>query len=247
MQTIYMSMRIALVIILLVGVSFNGIAQSLVVQNSKKHFATVYTQGLIINDNMVWESSGLYGKSMVTQWDLDTGKVIKQKKLDRKYFAEGLTELNGKLFLLTWKAGVAFELDKQTLEITDKHHYKGEGWGLTTDGKQLIMSNGSDSIQFIDPETFKVERIIRVHMDRVLIYNLNELEWINGMIWANIYTTDYIVVIDPKTGSVSKKFYLPHLLGKKSKKPGVLNGIAYDKVTKKTWVTGKNWPLLFQM
>jgi glutamine cyclotransferase len=222
-------------------------AQLLGELNSKKHFAAVYTQGLIINDNMVWESSGLYGQSMITQWDLDTGKVIKQKKLDKKYFAEGLTELNGKLFLLTWKAGVAFEIDKQTLEITDKHYYKGEGWGLTTDGKQLIMSNGTDSIQFLDPETFEVERIIRVHMDRVLIYKLNELEWIDGMIWANVYTTDYIVVIDPKTGSVSNKFYLPQLLGDKGKNSGVLNGIAYDKVTKKIWVTGKNWPLLFQM
>ena len=224
--------------------SFIANAQSLPDVKSKPHFAKVFTQGLIIKDNIVWESSGLYGKSLLTKWDLNTGKILKQKKIEKRYFAEGLTELNGSLFLLTWKAGVAFEINQDTLETIKKHHYTGEGWGLTSNGKQLIMSNGSDSLQFINPQTFKLEKTIHVHVENAAIRNLNELEWIDGMIWANIYQTDYIVVIDPETGLVVKNYYLPHLL--KGRKPGVLNGIAYDKVQKKIWVTGKNWPLLFE-
>ncbi|MBL4772869.1 MAG: glutaminyl-peptide cyclotransferase [Alcanivoracaceae bacterium] len=222
-------------------------AQPLIEFKSKPHFANVFTQGLIINDNIVWESSGLYGRSLLTKWDLNTGKILKQKKIEAKYFAEGLTELSGHLFMLTWKKGIAFEIDKETLQTIKTHHYQGEGWGLTTNGRQLIMSNGTDSLQFINPQSFKVERVVRVHLDKTFIYNLNELEWINGMVWANVYQTDYIVVIDPATGLVTNKYHLPHLLKGWGKKPGVLNGIAYDKVQNKIWVTGKNWPLLFEL
>ncbi len=212
---------------------------------SVPHFEPVFTQGLIIEDNIVWESSGLYGKSLLTQWDLTTGKILQQKKIDKKYFAEGLTELNDKLYMLTWRAGIAFEFDKNSLTIIKKHHYTGEGWGLTTDGQQLIMSNGSEVIQFINPDTFKVQRSIQVHSGQSVIRNINELEWINGKIWANVYQTDYIIVIDPETGLIEENFHLPNLLA--GKKPGVLNGIAYDPKQHKIWVTGKNWPSLFEL
>lgn len=220
-------------------------AQSLPDTKVKLHFAKVFTQGLIIEDGTVWESSGLYGKSMLTKWDLKTGKVIKQRKFDDKYFAEGLAELNGHLFMITWKEGTAFEINKETLETIRKFKYKGEGWGLTSNGEELIMSNGSEKLQFIDSKTFIPNKIITVKIGKILIKNLNELEWVNGKIWANIYQTDYIVVIDPGSGEIVNKFHLPHLL--KGKKPGVLNGIAYDATQNKIWVTGKKWPYLFEL
>ena len=221
-------------------------AQSVVNPNSKAHFSEVFTQGLIIKNNIVWESSGLYGKSLLTKWNLNTGKIIKQKKMPNKYFAEGITELNGRLYQLTWKAGVAFEIDMETLDTIKQHRYRGEGWGLTTNGKQLIMSNGSDVLQFINPETFKTESNVRVHIGQSPIFNLNELEWIKGKIWANVYQTDYIIVIEPLTGEVIDKYYLPNLLSKSIKKPGVLNGIAYDESNGKIWITGKKWPFLYE-
>ena len=222
-------------------------AQAIAPYPSVPHFSPVFTQGLIIDDNIVWESSGLYGESMLTKWDLLTGKIIKQKKLEDKYFAEGLTELNGHLFMITWREQTAFEFDKDSLELVNTFKFSGEGWGLTTDGKQLIMSNGSSTLQFVDPKTFKIIGKTRVHKGSSTISRLNELEYIDGLIWANVYQTDYIVVINPISGSVVKTFYLPDLLDDKTPKPGVLNGIAYDKKTKKTWVTGKLWPLLFEL
>ena len=227
-------------------VVFVSHAQLLASPPSKAHFSKVFTQGLIIKNNIVWESSGLYGKSLLTKWNLDTGKVIKQRKLANKYFAEGLTELNGHLYQLTWKAGIAFEIDMNTLATIKQHSYQGEGWGLTANGTQLIMSNGSDVLQYINPVTFKTESSIKVHIGQSPINNLNELEWINGMIWANVYQTDYIVVIDPRTGEVMDKYYLPNLLSSNIKKPGVLNGIAYDESNGKIWITGKKWPFLYE-
>jgi glutamine cyclotransferase len=213
--------------------------------DARLHFSPVFTQGLIIHDNTVWESSGLYGKSMLTKWNLKTGRILKQRKFDDNYFAEGLTELNGRLFMITWKENTAFEIDKDSLQILKTYKYHGEGWGLTSDGKQLIMSNGTAEIQFINAQNFKTTRTIKAHIGDVNIPQLNELEWIEGEIWANVYQTDYIVVIDPISGEITNKYYLPNLL--KGRKPGVLNGIAFDKATKKTWVTGKNWPMLFQL
>lgn len=233
--------------LLLLGFSALSFAQMLEEKQTKKHFDAVFTQGLIIQDNIVWESSGLYGKSLLTKWNLETGKVIKQRKFDKKYFAEGLTELNGKLYMITWREQTAFEIDKETLETLKIFNYVGEGWGLTDDNKQLIMSNGTSTIQFINPETFKVDKTINVHINGSPLNRLNELEFIDGKIWANVYQTDYIVVIDPSTGAVTNNHHLPNLLKNYMRKPGVLNGIAYDEVTKKTWVTGKKWPSLFEL
>ncbi len=241
----YLRQTSAFIVFIACLTTYSSSAQLLTKPNSVDHFAPVFTQGLIIQDNKVWESSGLYGKSMLTQWDLKTGQIIKQQKIDNKYFAEGLTELNGKLYMLTWKAGVAFVFDQHSLEPIGKHHYTGEGWGLTDNGTSLVMSNGSDVIQFIDPETFKLEKSIQVHSDGSPVRYLNELEWINGKIWANVYQTDYIIIIDPETGAVEDHYHLPNLLS--GRKPGVLNGIAYDQEQHNIWVTGKNWPSLFEL
>ena len=222
-------------------------AQSITSPNSKKHSTACFTQGLVIHENIVWESCGGFGVSQLKKWNLETGEVISRNRLDKKYFAEGLTELNGDIYVLTWKAQKAFKVDKDTLEITKEFQYKGEGWGITQDGTNLIMSNGSNVLQFINPETFEVIKTIKVTVGGSDLPYLNELEWIDGKIWANVFQTDYIVVIDPTSGVVVNKYHLPNLLKDTIKKPGVLNGIAYDKATKKTWVTGKNWPLLFEL
>ena len=219
-------------------------AQALPQNKAKLHFAKVFTQGLIVEDGIAWESSGLYGKSMLTKWNLKTGRVIKQRKFDDKIFAEGLTQLNGHLYMVTWKENTAFEIDKTSLETIRTFRYKGEGWGLTSNKQQLIMSNGSATLQFIDASNFKTTKTITAKIGDTPIKNLNELEWIGGKIWANVYQTDYIVVIEPNSGQIVKKFYLPNLL--KGRKPGVLNGIAYDASQKKIWITGKNWPYVFQ-
>lgn len=217
-------------------------------EHSLPHDPTCFTQGLVVKDNLVWESCGLYGKSRIINWNLTTGKVINEKPVEAKYFAEGLTELNGKLYMLTWQSQIAFEINPDTLETTKEFHYEGQGWGLTTDGKSLIMSNGSNALQFINPKDFSVEKTILVNLDGTPVYYLNELEWIDGKIWANVFQSDYIVVINPTTGKIFQRFTLPYLLKNKNiKKPGVLNGIAKDIKTNKIWVTGKNWPLIFEM
>jgi len=229
---------------LLLG-SITAHGQLLDSEKIKKHYANAFTQGLIIQDNIVWESSGLYGKSSLTKWDLNTGKVIKQKKLADEYFAEGLTEHNGKLYLVTWQEKTAFKIDKETLKTIQTFSYQGEGWGLTSNGEHIIMSNGTDLIQFINADDFKTVKTIKVHIKGKPLMHLNELEFIKGYIWANVWRTDYIVVIDPDTGAVVKSHHLPNLLKNYMRKPGVLNGIAFDKVTNKIWVTGKKWPSLF--
>ncbi len=231
---------------LILGVS-HTVAEPLKERASVPHFSKCYTQGLIIQNGLVWESCGQFGESQLIHWELSTQKIIKQVKFDDKYFAEGLTEINGRLFVLTWRAGVAFEIDKQSLKTVETHQYQGEGWGLTTDGKLLIMSNGKDVLQFIDPDDFTVKHSINVTINGKPVHQLNELEWIEGKIYANVYGIDYIVVIDPETGVVTDKHHLPNLLKNVFRKPGILNGIAYDKSTKKIWITGKNWPKMFEL
>ncbi len=234
-----------LIVSLLMSLATN--AQKIIERDTVEHFSECFTQGLEIKDNIVWESCGGYGKSKIFQWDLKSKKVLKQMPLEAKYFAEGLTQLNDSLFLITWKAGIALELDPKTLQVKRNHRYKGQGWGLTNNNKQLIMSNGSNKIQFIDPINFKVTKTIEVSINGTPIPNLNELEYINGKIWANVYQSNYIVIIDPETGTIENNYHLPNLLKNNIKKPGVLNGIAYDEVLDKIWVTGKNWPLLFNL
>ncbi len=209
------------------------------------HDPKVFTQGFIINDHIAWESSGLYNKSFIRQWDLRSGEVLQQLALDDDLFAEGLTELDGQLYLITWRAGKAFKINPNDLQVVTEYRYQGEGWGLTTDGKQLIMSNGSSQLQFIDPKDFSVKKRVQVQLQGQQVSGLNELEWIGGQVWANVFQTDFIVVIDPDTGAITERYHLPKLLGIPRKQPGVLNGIAYDEVHKKIWITGKNWPVVF--
>ena len=213
------------------------------------HLRTSYTQGLQFVDGELWEGTGEYGRSQLLRTDLATGKVLRSKKLSKEEFGEGITILGDKIYQLTWLNGKMHTYDKATLRHLATHTYKGEGWGLTSDGEKLYMSDGTNYIRVLNPETLAQERRIGVTLRGESLQYLNELEWIDGKIWANVYTTDHIVIINPKNGVVEGIINLSGILPEKERdyKTDVLNGIAYDKATKRIFVTGKNWSKLFEI
>jgi glutaminyl-peptide cyclotransferase len=213
------------------------------------HDSSAFTQGLIVRDGQFLESTGQYGQSSVRRVSIATGAVRKRIPLDASYFGEGLTELNGTVYVLTWQNQKGLKLDAGTLNVTATFTYAGEGWGLTTDGNKLYMSNGSDMIAVHREGTFAFERFITVTLNGSPLRNLNELEWIDGALWANVWQTDQIVRIDTSTGFVTDIVDLTTLYPQHVRGPyaDVLNGIAYDAETKALYVTGKNWPTIFQI
>ena len=213
------------------------------------HSTTSYTQGLQFVDGELWEGTGEYGRSRIMRTDLATGKILESKSNPRDEFGEGITLLGDKIYQLTWLNGKLHIYDRKTLKHLATHRYKGEGWGLTSDGTKLYMSDGTHSIHILNPETLEVERRFSVTLRGESLSNLNELEWIEGKIWANVYTTNYIVIIDPESGVVEGVINLAEILPASEYRPNtdVLNGIAYDKATKRIFVTGKNWSKLFEI
>ncbi|MEP6763400.1 MAG: glutaminyl-peptide cyclotransferase [Gemmatimonadaceae bacterium] len=213
------------------------------------HDTDAYTEGLLIHEGRMFESTGQPGKSFVREVDLKTGASIRQHNIDAKYFGEGIIIFDDKLYELTWKDGIGFIYDWKTFKPLSEFHYEGQGWALTTDGKSLIMSNGSSVIAFRDPATFKVTSAITVTDHDVPVEKLNELEWIKGEIWANVWETDQIARIDPANGHVVGWIDLAGILPAADKKGGedVLNGIAYDAKNDRIFVTGKNWSKLFEI
>ena len=213
------------------------------------HMRTSYTQGLQFIDGELWEGTGEYGRSQLLRTDLASGKVLQSKKLSKEEFGEGITVLGDKIYQLTWLNGKMHIYDKATLRHLATHTYKGEGWGLTSNGEKLYMSDGTHAIRIINPETMQQERLIKVTLRGESLQYLNELEWIDGKIWANIYTTDHIVIINPENGVVEGVINLSGILPEKERdgKTDVLNGIAYDEATKRIFVTGKNWSKLFEI
>ena len=213
------------------------------------HSRTSYTQGLQFVDGELWEGTGEYGRSRILCTDLATGKVLQSKKLPKEEFGEGITILGDKIYQLTWLEGKLHIYDKATLRHLATHTYKGEGWGLTTDGERLYMSDGSNYIRILNPETMKQEGRFGVTLRGESLQYLNELEWIDGKIWANVYTTDHIVIINPENGVVEGVIDLSGILPEKERdsRTDVLNGIAYDKATKRIFVTGKNWSKLYEI
>ena len=214
------------------------------------HSTTAYTQGLQYVGGQLWEGTGQHGESVVQRIDLATGKADVVVRLPRSEFGEGITLLGDRLYQLTWQSNTAhvYDLTKGCGKIRD-HRYPGEGWGLTTDGKKLYMSDGTASIHTVDPETFRREKRTTVTYKGVPVEYLNELEWIGGKIWANVYTTDQIVIIDPSTGIVEGIVDLTGLLPETevTETTDVLNGIAYDAERDRIFVTGKNWSKLFEI
>ena len=212
------------------------------------HDVTSYTQGLFFNDGKFYESTGQYGTSTFRQVDLETGTALRKLDFDGKYFVEGSVMLDGDLFILTWTNRVAFIYDSSTLEYKSTRRYPREGWGLTTDGKSLVTSDGSSNIYFMDKD-FKVEKTLKVKMNGRPLNNLNELEWIDGRIWANVYLTDMIVIINPSSGNVEASIDCTGLLPRhlRTRETDVLNGIAKDPVSGKIYLTGKNWKRLYEI
>ncbi|HUQ51465.1 MAG TPA: glutaminyl-peptide cyclotransferase [Gammaproteobacteria bacterium] len=212
------------------------------------HDPNAFTQGLAIEAGRLYEGTGQYGASTVRRVDLQSGRPEKQRALNQRYFGEGIAILGGLLYQITWQNNVVVVYDLETFEVERTMQYDGEGWGLTHDGRELIMSDGSATIRFRDPKTFAVTREIEVRADGAPLRQLNELEYIDGEIWANIRYDDRIARISPANGAVLGFIDLATLYPQSARtSEAVLNGIAYDAAAKRLFVTGKNWPQLYEI
>ena len=212
------------------------------------HDTESYTQGLFFHEGQLYESTGLNGKSSFRKVDLSTGKALEKMNFDKKYFIEGSVIWNDNLYILTWESRMAFVYDAGTLEYKSSWKYPREGWGITTDGKHLIASDGTANLYFMN-ENFAQMKKILVTIDGRPVRFLNELEYIDGKIWANVYTSDEIVIINPKDGKIEGvidcRGLLPSSL--RSSSTDVLNGIAYNEIDGKIYLTGKNWPRMYEI
>jgi len=213
------------------------------------HDTTAYTQGLVYRDGQLYESTGQLGRSQVRRVNLETGRVEAAVSLPDDRFGEGLELLGGKLYQLTWQTNVGYVYEASTLALVDSFTYEGEGWGLATDGTSLIMSDGTARLRYLDPETFEVTQEVSVNDQGSALTSINELEYIDGVLYANIYQSERMVRVDPTTGEVQAWFNLRGLLPseERSRNTDVLNGIAYNEETGLLLVTGKFWPALFEI
>jgi len=212
------------------------------------HATNAYTQGLFYEGGYLYESTGQNGASSVRKLDAKTGEILKKTDVDAKYFAEGITLLDKKIYQLTWITNTGFIYDFLSLKQIGTFEYFGQGWGLCTNGKYLIMSDGTNALRFLDPKTFRTDRTIMVIDEEGMpLRSINELEYINDEIWANVYMHNYIVVINPEDGKVKRSIDLSSLESKITIGPetDVLNGIAYDKKRDEFYFTGKNWNKIF--
>jgi glutaminyl-peptide cyclotransferase len=216
---------------------------------SLPHDTTSFTEGFFYHGGAFYESTGRNGQSLMRRVDPATGAVRKEVKLGQEYFGEGLSMLGGKLYQLTWQTHVGFVYDTATFKQLATFPIESEGWGMTTDGTSLIASDGTQTIRFIDPATFRTTRTIDVVDGSDPVINVNELEWIRGEIWANVWKTSRIARIDPRDGHVKGWLDLDGMLppGSVTNEEAVLNGIAYDAAGDRVWVTGKLWPRIFQI
>ena len=217
---------------------------------SLPHDPEAFLQGLVWNDGGFYESTGQYGASSLRRVEYPSGKIIKQVKLAPDLFGEGLALVEDRLVQLTWTTKRGFVYDRETFKVLREFTYQNEGWGLTYDGKDLIMSDGSDQLTYLDAETYQPKRVLKVTRDGRPVMQLNELEFIEGEIWANVWHQDVILRIDPATGQVKKFLDLrgiisPEMLG--GNPEAVLNGIAYDANARRIFVSGKLWPQIFEI
>jgi len=219
------------------------------VVNSFPHDRKAFTQGLVYDNGKLYESTGQETESSLREVDLQTGKVIRQLNLESSLFGEGISILNERIYHVTWRSKVGFVYDRSTFKLINKIYYQTEGWGLTTIDNKLIMSDGTNVLGFYEPESFTSVSRIEVYDNEKKIDSLNELEYINGEIWANIWMSDLIARIDPLSGKVNGYVDLKGLLpeSEKTGETNVLNGIAYDRKARRIFVTGKNWPRLYEI
>lgn len=219
------------------------------VVNVFPHDRGSFTQGLVYYKGFLYEGTGQETRSSLRKTDLISGEVLNQHNLDSKFFGEGITVFDGKIYQLTWQTKVGFVYDLETFRMLNKFYYQTEGWGLTTMGDKLVMSDGSNIMYFIDPAMFVPVARIEVYDNKSKVTDLNELEYIKGEIWANIWNTDIIARIDPVSGKVLAYIDLKGIMNDPSfdTSVNVLNGIAFDSENERIFVTGKNWPKLFEI
>ena len=218
------------------------------VVNVYPHDRDAFTQGLLFRDGVLYESTGLNGRSSLRRVQLETGRVLQQASVEPRYFAEGLTDWGSRLIQLTYQTNVGFVYDRTSFKRLQTFNYTGEGWGLAHDDRQLIMSDGSSTLRFLDPQTFAVTRRLPVSDGGQPVRDLNELEFIDGQIYANVWQTDRIAMIAPDTGRIAGWINLAGLLpASAAASADVLNGIAWDAQRRRLFVTGKLWPSLFEI
>jgi glutamine cyclotransferase len=219
------------------------------VVRSSPHDPDAFVQGLLWRDGGFFESTGRLGRSTLRRVEWPSGRVSRRVALPPDVFGEGLALVENRLVQLTWRSGRGFVYDLPTLRLLHEFRYEGEGWGLTHDGKSLILSDGSDVLTYLDPQRFVPTRRLPVTWNGRPVHRLNELEFVDGEVWANVWHTDVIVRIDPASGRVSSYLDMSGLLpaDRRSEPEAVLNGIAYDPATRRVFVTGKLWPLLFEI
>lgn len=217
--------------------------------NVYPHDSNAYTQGLIYRDGFLYESTGLRGSSTLRKVTLETGEVVQQRRIDQAHFAEGLSDWKGQLVQLTWQSNVAFVYDLVSFAPRRTFSYTGEGWGLTRDDSRFILSDGTSQLRFLDPETFRELGHVTVTDGTTRIGDLNELEYVRGEVYANVWHTDRIARISPQTGRVIGWIDLRGLMssGYQLEPEAVLNGIAHDAARNRLFVTGKLWPRLFEI
>ena len=218
--------------------------------HSYPHDTTAFTEGLFYMNGFLYESTGLEGHSTIRKVRLETGEVLQKIDIPPQYFGEGIVNFKGRLISLTWKSHLGFVFDLATFKLLRRFEYAGEGWALTQDGKQLIMSDGTPELRLLNPETFTETGRIHVTMEGEALHNVNELEWVKGEIYANVWQTHWLVRIDPRSGNVIGLIDLRGLLSPSDHVAGpdaVLNGIAYDVAGDRLFVTGKNWPKVLQI
>lgn len=218
--------------------------------NTFPHDPAAFTQGLYYRDGYFFEGTGLYGRSSLRKVNMGDGRVLMQTDLPGEYFGEGIVEFEDRIVQLTWRENTGFVYDRETFQIIETFSYETEGWGITSDGNNLIMSDGSEWLTFLDPVTYQPVRRLEVTGANGPVDMLNELEYIEGSIYANIWLTDAIVIIDPASGKITGRINLEGLLEHSEQPPlktDVLNGIAYDAENRRLFVTGKLWPGIFEI
>ena len=208
------------------------------------HSTSIFTQGLEFYNGQLLESAGKFGESSLSLRAIPSDKILKSHPLPAAFFAEGITQLNGQIYQLTWQSGKVFVYDAESFEVLNTLTIKGEGWGLTNNGKELIMSNGSDQLHFMNPGNLELRRSLAVSLQGKPVSGLNELEWVEGKIYANVWRTDWVVIIEPDSGHITGMVNLKAL---KPKEADVLNGIAYDSSQQRLYITGKYWPKLYHI
>lgn len=219
------------------------------VLEQREHPRENFVQGLEIIAGVLLVGTGNYGKSRLRRYAFDSMTLIDEQALHPRLFGEGVTQLNGRIYQLTWRSRLGMVYRADDLRPIGRFSVMGEGWGLTNNGEQLIYSDGTDTLRFLDPQTLEVKRSVKATRNGLPQTRLNELEWIHGRIWANVWQTDHIVIIDPASGEVESQLNLEGLLPASARRPDtdVLNGIAYDRENDALWVTGKHWPFLYRI